>query len=214
MENFEKNKYLGSGKEGEVWIVNMKKGNKVDYNTRFAVKIFKKTKSLDKFRKEVEFLRKASLEGISPAIIYPSAAQLRRSTVDKIIVMELLEDNLMEILQKQGGTLKTSQQKNLKTIFKTLDKLKINHGDPNPLNFLMNKRGRFMVIDFGFSKDIDEKKVSEMNKRGLEVDLSNVNQRLMSLGLLLNIKQFPWIDVKSFKELLACVEPSKRKLLK
>lgn len=211
MNTIEINKkdFLNKGKDGIVYKCYMKdKYGNVDYTKKFAVKIFKKTKSSDKFKKEVEFLRKASYNDISPKIIYPTKTQINKKDFDKIIIMELLDINLMQYLEKQNGLLSGSKQKEIIELFKKLDELGISHGDPNPLNILLDKNGSFMLIDYGFSKDITDDEIKKMNKNGLDVNKKNVNKRLMTFGLLLQLS--PYMNVKKLKEFIKCVEPSKR----
>lgn len=211
MNNIEINKkdFISSGKEGEVYICYLKtKSGKTDYTKKFAVKVFKPRKSSEKFKQEVAFLREASLNDVSPKIIYPTKDSIRKNNFDKIIVMELLGDNLMTYLQKENGKLSISQQKKIINLFKNLDKLGILHGDPNPLNFLQDKHGDFLLVDYGFAKEINEKEIKKINKNAMNVTEKNANVRLMCLGLLMQLS--PYMNVKSLKELIKHVELSKR----
>ena len=211
MDNIEINKkdFISRGKEGEVYICYLKtKTGKTDYTKKFAVKVFKGKKSSEKFKQEVSFLREASLNEVSPKVIYPTKDNIRKNKFDKIIVMELLGDNLMKYLQKENGRFSISQQKKIINLFKTLDKLGILHGDPNPLNFLQDKHGDFLLIDYGFAKEINEKEIKKINKNGMNVTEKNANVRLMCLGLLMQLS--PYMNVKGLKELIKHVEPSKR----
>jgi tRNA A-37 threonylcarbamoyl transferase component Bud32 len=148
------------------------------------------------------------LNDVSPKIIYPTKDNIRKNNFDKIIVMELLGDNLMKYLQKENGNISISQQKKIINLFKTLDKLGILHGDPNPLNFLQDKNGDFLLVDYGFAKEINEKEIKKIVKKGMNVNEKNVNVRLMCLGLLIQLSSY--MNVKSLKELIKHVDLSKR----
>lgn len=211
MNNIEidKKDFISRGKDGEVYICYLKtKSGKTEYTKKFAVKVFKNRKSSEKFKQEVAFLREASLNDISPKIIYPTKDNIRKNKFDKIIVMELLGDNLMKYLEKENGNLSVSQQKKIINLFKTLDKLGILHGDPNPLNFLLDKNGDFLIIDYGFAREINENEIKKINKNGMNVTEKNANVRLMCLGLLMQLS--PYMNVKTLKEFIKHVEPSKR----
>ena len=70
--NFEYVKQLGQGKEGDVWIV---KTN--DYTC--VLKQFKKTKSVNKLKREAEFQAQAAAAGITPAVLHVDEREKRIS---------------------------------------------------------------------------------------------------------------------------------------
>ena len=106
VDKYIKIKQLGDkGKEGTTYLV------KTIDNIQYAMKTFKKTKSSNKIRKETELQQKVSEYDIAPKII-------EIDTVSKYIVMERMDNHLFDIMKKQNGMLKESQQKQIIKIFK------------------------------------------------------------------------------------------------
>jgi len=176
-ENYKKNtidKYkkicqLGNkGKEGITYLVKTKDNNE------YAMKTFKKNKSSEKLKLEVKLQEMASKEGISPKII-------DYDTVGKYIVMEKLDKHLKDILENQNGLLTINQQKQLIKIFETLDKVKVFHADSNILNY-MYKNKKLYIIDFGMSKEIDDKLIKKLGTTTPNIDI-------MTLGFVLKLKE-------------------------
>ena len=169
IDKYEKIKQLGNkGKEGITYLVKTKDGKE------YAMKTFRKTKSSDRLKKEVELQKMASEFNISPKVI-------EIDTVSKYIVMEKMDQHLIDIMKKQDGTLTEIQQKQVIKIFKTLDKAKVFHGDCNILNY-MYKKTKLYIIDFGMSQLINENMVKKLG-----IDTPNLT--LMNLGFILKLKE-------------------------
>jgi len=162
-------KQIGNrGKEGIVYLVKDKKEKK------YALKQFKQTKSGNTLKKEAELQQQASKYKVCPKVI--------EYDVDKkYIVMELLNKNLIEEL-KEKGELDIEQQREIIQIFRNLDNAKVFHGDANILNFMLDKKGHVKIIDFGFSKPIDDKLIKEHGT-------DKVNMKFMVSGLLIKLKE-------------------------
>ena len=159
---------LGStGKEGKTYLVVDKKGNE------YAMKQFNPNKSSNNIKKEVEFGKLASKYGISPKIIDVNYSQ-------KYIIMEKLDRTFFDVYKEKKGIISNDLQHNIVKVVNLLDKIGIFHGDPNPANFMI-KNGRVYIIDFGFSKKINEDLIKQYGK--------NPNNTFMILGLLLKLKE-------------------------
>ena len=169
------------GKEGKVFLVR-KRGR--DY----AMKQFKSTKSGNMIEREAQLQAQASKIGISPKV-------LSYDKENKVIIMEKMDNNLFDILRKTNGKLKKKIQEDIVSIIKNLDKVKIFHNDPSPLNFMF-KNDKLYIIDFGFAKPIDSK---------LSKTLSNQpNMDYMIIGFLLKIKKiFPEANYTHLKKFIS-----------
>ena len=153
------------GKEGVVFLV-------VDDNAnKYAMKTFKPRKSGNTLEKEAYFQHLASQKGISPAIIEYNPEK-------KYIVMELLSRTLLEVIAAQNNVLTEVQQRQIIDLYRKLDEIGIVINDGNPLN-VMEKNGRFYLIDYGFAKFSTHK---DFQKYTLP------NYELMPLGLLIWLK--------------------------
>ena len=121
-------KQLGhEGKDGRTFLAIDEEKNEV------AIKIFRKNKRSSSIEKEAKLQMIASEHGISPRV-------LSYDGEGKYIVMEKLDTNLFDCFKRQNGQLTESQQKAVIRLFRELDKCKVFHGDPNPLNFM--KKGK------------------------------------------------------------------------
>ena len=180
------------GKEGIVYKV-VTKGKK-----EYAMKTFKLTKSSKTIRLEAETQKVAAKCGISPKVISVD-------TVDNNIVMEKLDKTLLEsIIDKNGKITKVVQEAILDIILE-LDKCGIFHGDPNPLNFMFDKKGKLYIIDFGYAKHIDEKLKKKLNT-------SQPNRVYMLPGIILKLRElFP--DA-SYKTLMKPLSESEKEMYK
>lgn len=137
-------KFIAEGKDGHV--LKVKKGNQLG-----ALKIFKKTKSIKKIVKEINFHKLAASKKLSPPIL--SKWEITNKT--KCYVTGFLPFTLKRILSDQNKKLSTEQIKRIIYLFTELDKLKILHNDDNiTRNILADDEGAFYLIDFGFSKKI------------------------------------------------------------
>ena len=143
------------GKEGVTFVVEDKDG------FRFAVKMFKKTKSSRKIQKEAEMQEDAARVGVSPRVF---AVNL----TEKFIVMECLKETIVDHVRqgcadKSRVELSGTHQNRLIEICDRLDDVNIMQNDGNPLNLMVDDAGMLFVIDFGFAKRIDARL---LRKRG------------------------------------------------
>jgi tRNA A-37 threonylcarbamoyl transferase component Bud32 len=148
-----------TGKDGRVYLVVN------DIGESYVMKMFRKNKNASAIQKEVDFQMRA--EGISPKII-------EYNVNEKYIVMEKLDKTLIDILEKQEGSLTLDQQKSIIKLYDSLDKLNIFHNDANPLN-IMIKGDKFYMIDYGFACSCDHKDIKGIN---------HPNVQFMTVGLL------------------------------
>lgn len=168
IEKYTRVEQLGNpGKEGTTYLVTL--ANRREY----AMKTFRKQKSSNTLRKEAELQKMAADLGISPNVI-------DIDTVSKYIVMEKMDRHLFDDMKKQGGTMTKTQQKQIISIYKKLDKAGVFHGDVNLLNY-MYKGDQLQIIDFGMAKEITHALVKKL---GTETP----NLHIMSLGLALKLR--------------------------
>jgi len=181
IEKYKKQYQIGNkGKEGITYLVLDRKDNP------FAMKTFRKTKATSTLSNEVKFQKKAGKAGISPKVY-------DYDTVSKYIVMDLLDKHLLDVIEEQKGCLKKKQQERIIEIFETLDTLNIFHGDVNLANYMIDKKGKIYIIDFGFAKEINDSL-----KRKLKCE--KPNSELMLLGFILKLKDYKY-DPSSYKYL-------------
>ena len=177
-----------TGKEGTTYKVKFR-------GKYYAMKKFKKKKSINKIVKEAQLQHLASLKGIAPKI-------KECNLDDKYIVMDLLDYNLFALLSKRSGRLSIQKQKEIIQLLKLLDANNIFHGDPNPANFMI-KDGKLYIIDFGFSKEINKKLIKKLHTNTPNIDF-------MILGFILKCKEsFSNVNYSHLKKFL-----SKENLLK
>lgn len=155
------------GKDGRTFLALSETGQEV------AIKIFSPTKNPKSIEREAKLQMVAAQHGIAPQVI-------EYDPEGRFIVMEKLDANLFDLFKEQNGTLTHSQQKSLIRLFQALDKCKVFHGDPNPLNF-MCKNGKWFVIDFGFSKPINRTTIPRYGE--------TPNMTYMPLGFKLKLQK-------------------------
>ena len=138
------------------------------------MKTFRKQKSSEKLRQEAKLQQIASETGVSPRIIDVD-------TVSKYIIMEKMDKHLIDIIQKQEGSLSKAHQKQIINIYKNLDNARVFHGDANLLNYMF-KGKQLYIIDFGMSKEITNELVRKLGT-------TTPNLHIMTLGLILKLKE-------------------------
>ena len=154
------------GKEGTTYKVKLQ-------NKEYAMKTFKKNKSVRALEREVLLQIRASREGAAPEVV-------DYDTNLRYIVMPIMDTNLVEILRKQKNILKVAQQRQIISIFKKLDSAKVFHADSNFLNYMF-LGDRLYMIDYGMSKEITN---TLIDKLGTETP----NLHIMTLGLVVKLK--------------------------
>lgn len=178
-------KQLGEkGKEGTTYLVSTPDGQE------YAMKTFRKHKSPITLKQEAKLQKIAGKAGISPQVI-------DKDLVSKTIVMIKMDYHLIDVMKKQKGTLKQTQQKQIIEIFKKLDEIGIFHADANILNYMI-KDGKIYMIDFGMSKIIDTGLIKKLGT-------STPNLIIMTLGLVLKLKELgcPPESYKTFKKFIS-----------
>jgi|SaaInlV_165m_DNA_1040744.scaffolds.fasta_scaffold00167_30 predicted Ser/Thr protein kinase len=141
----------------------------------YAMKSYRKNKSSVNLKKEAEFQKTCYDVGISPKLI-------DIDTVSKYIVMDKLETHLDKQIENQNYVLTREQQRQIINIYKKLDLIKIYHGDVNLKNFMLDKKGKIFIIDFGDSKEITKNFC-------IKLGTLTPNVHIMTLGLALNLKK-------------------------
>jgi len=169
IDKYTRIRQLGNkGKEGITYLVVDRK------NREFAMKTFRRTKSSKTLKIEYKLQKKAASVGVAPRVV-------EYDSVSKYIVMEKMDHHLVDVMKKQKGNLKRSQQYEILNIFKKLDEVGVFHADSNILNYMI-KGNKIYIIDFGFSKEINEKLVKKLGT-------STPNIRMMTLGLVLKLRE-------------------------
>lgn len=169
-----------SGKDGIVVEV------KTTSSSTYAMKKFRKNKSVSKIEAEVKFLKRGANVDISPKV-------REYNLVSKNIVMAKLKHNLYDLLKSKKGKLTIKIQKCIYKIFRVLDSIGVFHKDPNPLNFMYDTLDNIQIIDYGFAEDINPKNHGEFP-----------NQDQMTLGFLLQLKQiFPDVSYTELEKHLS-----------
>jgi tRNA A-37 threonylcarbamoyl transferase component Bud32 len=172
-----------TGKEGKTYLV------KTTDDKEYAMKVFKKAKSIDKIKEEARLQDLAAEFGISPKII-------DIDLLGKSIIMEKMDEHLYDIMKIQNGNITINQQKQLVNIFEKLDEAKVFQGDSNILNYML-KNNKIMIIDFGMAKPVDKKLITK-----LETDKPNI--KFMNLGFIIKLKELK-CPKSSYKHLLTHV---------
>lgn len=178
-------KQLGNkGKEGICYLVVNSNGKE------YAMKTFKMSKSPNTLKTEYYLQKRASLVGIAPRVV-------EHDEVSKYIVMEKMNCLLLDLMKKQNGILNRKQQLEIIDIYKKLDEVKVFHGDSNILNYMI-KNKKIYIIDFGFSKDIDEKLIKKLGTETPNLDI-------MTLGFILKLRELgcPPLSWKYLKNYLS-----------
>ena len=169
IDKYTRIRQLGNkGKEGTTYLVRDKR------DKEFAMKTFRKTKSSNTLKNEYNLQKKAASVGIAPRVV-------EYDSISKYIVMERMECHLVEILSKNKARLSRIYQYQILDIFEKLDEVKVFHGDSNILNYMI-KNGKVYIIDFGFSREINDRLVKKLGT-------STPNTNIMTLGLILKLKE-------------------------
>ena len=169
-------KQLGrGGKDGRTFMAKHTNGKK------YAIKIFKKSKSGKRIKHEVELQNHASKSDVTVPVFDWSAS-------GRFVAMDILDKTIFDLFLEQNGKLTIQQQKDIVNLMKRLDKSGVFHADPNPLNF-MYKGTKLYAIDFGFSSYIDDKCIK---KHG-----NTPNIKYMPLGMIIHFRNtFPDRNLK------------------
>ena len=83
------------------------------------------------------------------------------SQIAALSAMAGIDTNLFDILKEAKGEMSNHLQTEIVRIIMTLDRIKVFHADPNPLNFMVGKNDKLYIIDYGFGKKIDDKLVKK-----------------------------------------------------
>lgn len=169
LDKYKRLKQLGEcGKERKTYLVNNRAGKE------YVMKTFRKQKSSNKLLKEAELQKLSADIGVAPNII-------DIDTVSKYIVMEKMDRHFLEVIKEQGKTITKQQQRQIISIYKKLDKVKVFHGDVNLMNY-MYKGDKLFIIDFGMAKE-----VTSVLIKNLDTDTPNMN--IMTLRLALKLRE-------------------------
>lgn len=169
IDKYTRIRQLGNkGKEGTTYLVVDNK------NHEFAMKTFRKAKSSKTLKMEYTLQKNAASVGVSPRVV-------EYDSISKYIVMEKMDEHLIDVMKKNKGKLNRTQQYQILDIFEKLDSVGIFHADSNILNYMI-KNKKIYIIDFGFSKEINEKLIKKLGT-------STPNIRMMTLGLVLKLRE-------------------------
>jgi len=156
------------GKDGKTFLVVDK------FGYEYAMKQFRKNKSIDSLLLEVQFQRRCSENFLSPKIIDVDIK-------NKFIVMEKMDYHLLDEINSSGGLLSEKRQKELVTLLKEMDRINVFQGDANLLNYMV-KNDRLYVIDFGMAKENDIKLQKTTGTK-------TPNLKLMLLAFVIKLKE-------------------------
>ena len=173
------------GKEGTTFLVKTHKFPST--GPYYAMKTFSKKKSSQKLIIEATLQQKAADVGVAPQVIDVDP-------ISKTITMQCMDKHLWNMLMTTRQ-LSTNQQRQIINMYKKLDKIGIFHGDANLMNY-MYQGGQLYMIDFGMSKEINEKLIKKLGTK-------TPNLSIMTLGLILKLKNInfnrnSWEYLKQF----------------
>ena len=118
---------------------------------RYAIKLFKKKKSGKKIELEAELQRMAAEQGVAPVV-------WGVSTTENFIIMDALQETIVQKAQREKWkSLPYEYKAMLYALCVRLDKAGVVQNDGNPLNLMLDSRGRLYIIDYGFAKKISAK---------------------------------------------------------
>ena len=160
---------LGKGKEGVAYKV-----KKENSNTVFAMKQFKKNKSVIRFHEEIKLQNIAAKANIAPNIVYVNEDE-------KYFVMDKLDNHLYDYLCKTEGNLPKQYQVQIINLFKTLDQIGVFHADANLMNYMF-KGKNLMLIDYGMAKPINTSLINKLKTK-------TPNLEYMTIGIILKLKE-------------------------
>ena len=147
------------GKEGTTFLAE-------EGEEKYAVKLFKSTKSKAKLVLEADLQNLAARYGVAPVVHYVSEKQ-------KFIVMDALSQTIVDKGKRENWTkLPEAYAAQLYALCKRLDAAGVVQNDGNPLNLMLDGNGRLYIIDYGFAKKIT---AAVKKKRGSQ---PNVNLTL------------------------------------
>jgi len=155
-----------SGKEGTTFLVRVEGGGE------YAMKTFRKKKSIMTLSREAALQRRGASQGISPEV-------RDVDLVTKALVMDRLDRHLVDVMRKQGG-LSVHHQKQIIGIYRKLDSVGVFHGDANLMNYMLKGRTLY-IIDYGMAREITPSLVSKLGT-------STPNINIMTLGLVLKLR--------------------------
>lgn len=167
IKKYTKIKQIGKGDQGTTYIVEDKK------KKQYAMKTFRKSKSSRTLEQEYKLQKIAAKAKIAPKVY-------DYDTISKYILMDVMDCHLIDLITKQKGKLLKYQQKRILEIFRTLDEIKVFHGDANPANYMLKGKDIYL-IDYGLAKPIDKKLEKKLKT-------STPNMTLMLIGFILKLK--------------------------
>lgn len=160
---------LGKGKEGVAYKVRNEHTKQL-----FAMKKFKKGKSLLRMLEEIRLQKIAASANIAPDIVYVNQDE-------KYFVMEKLDSHLYDHLCKSEGILSTQIQAQIIKLFQKLDSIGVFHADANLMNYMF-KGKTLMLIDYGMAKPIDSYLINKLKTK-------TPNIEYMTVGIILKLKE-------------------------
>lgn len=179
---------LGKGKEGVAYKV------RNEYTKQlFAMKKFKKGKSLLRMLEEIRLQKIAASVNIAPDIIYVNQDE-------KYFIMEKLDSHLYDHLCKTEGVLSKQIQAQIIKLFQKLDSIGVFHADANLMNYMF-KGKTLMLIDYGMAKPIDSYLINKLKTK-------TPNIEYMTIGIILKLKELN-CDPSSWSYFLKYVNPEK-----
>jgi tRNA A-37 threonylcarbamoyl transferase component Bud32 len=132
-------KLLKRGGDGKIYLVSRTK----------VMKQWRLNKNVDKIRMESAFQQRAAAFGVAPEVF-----EVRPDADGRWgMVMERMSHTLMDEIRRDNG-LSEHWQHEIIRVLRTLDDLRIFHGDLSPINFMVNEN-KLYVIDFGKSVKMD-----------------------------------------------------------
>jgi len=161
----------------------------------YAVRVINKPVSADQFRQEVAFQKVCAQRNISPHITFADEET-------QTIMMDCMDSLLVKYINSMHK-LKLKHQEDILFIFKTLDELKIFHGDANLLNYMVHN-GCVYIVDFGMAKHIDNKLISALGT-------STPNMDLGLLSFMLKLRERHVLP-SGYKRLKQALSPEMEKL--
>ena len=146
-----------AGKDGTTFLATTSNGH------RYAIKLFKPTKSTTNIVKEAELQQMAADNGVAPVV-------RGVSKVGKFIVMDALKETIVDKAKREKWTsLPRDYKAMLYALCVRLDEADVLQNDGNPLNLMVDGTGRLYIIDYGFATEIDNKM---KKKRGAQPNVA------------------------------------------